>query len=184
MYCVAYIGVLLACVTCTLAAQADKPATRPSVERLNAEVPDTYVLHKAKGGASLKAPADWAPVPLRGNIQVFLDAAEPKAASINLIVNTVGPRDNLDVVEKGFAEELAKEVEGAQLERMDRVQIGDHTVLRVAYSHKLQDFRVQQLQFFWIHERKSYILTCTCLERDYDNFRPVAERIACSLKLP
>lgn len=104
--------------------------------------------------------------------------------NINLIVQDISAYNlNLDQYVELSEEQVKISITEAHMITSERLKDGSTAFHKVIYTGKQGVFELQFEQYYWIENSKAYVLTFTCEEDQFAEYRVVGEKVLNSFKI-
>lgn len=104
--------------------------------------------------------------------------------NVNLMVQDLAGMDiNLDKYVEITNEQIKTMVISGQLWESERIKNDGDEFHQMVYSGKFGDFNLKFEQFIWIRSEKAYVLTLTCIYKEFYDYLPIGHIILDSFNL-
>lgn len=104
--------------------------------------------------------------------------------NINLMIQDLsGLKMNLDKFTELSENQIKTLVKNGVLISSKRIKNGTSSYQRLNYTGSHGQRELEWLQYYWVKYEKAYILTLTCEQSEYDNYKDVGEKIMLTFKL-
>lgn len=104
--------------------------------------------------------------------------------NVNLLVQDLNGLDlDLDKFMKLSIDQIDSFIDESELLLNERKNKDGLSYQKIIYNGKLDKFNFKFLQYIWVIKDKSYLLTFTCEQAEFEKHKDVAEKILNSFKL-
>lgn len=113
--------------------------------------------------------------PLEKQDQVFRE-------NVNLIISD---SQNLNLKEfTGVTKsQLKGQIRGYKELSTDYLELGGKKVARIIFQHNTYDLPLQAAYYIYLHNGKSYKITCTSTRKNFDEYKPIFQKIISSFNV-
>ena len=140
----------------------------------------------AKEKVSVKYPATWEQKQVENTMFFFMAPYTHDGQKFRENINMVsGPAEDLYLVEYlvDARTKLGQSVEGFKELKSQYIKIGGRDFARMIYTFKFKDKVFKDAYYLTLNKGKAYSLVCSALEGSFDEYYPVFEKIARSIKI-
>lgn len=115
--------------------------------------------------------------PLTGAIDLF-------AENVNLLIQDLSAYDfDLDSYSELSLNQIKTQVEDGKIELSERKSKDGQSFHHVIYSGKYSVYKLKWEQYYWVIDKKAYVLTFTTEQRHYERYKDVGRSILDSFRL-
>lgn len=103
--------------------------------------------------------------------------------NVNLVVQDIGQYNlNLDKYVILSEEQVKKYISNSEVIESTRVKNGKYSFHKIIYTGEMSGYKLKFEQYYWVISNKAYVLTFTCEDILFDEYREVGEKIMNSFK--